>query len=166
MTGVINTVVLKNLAPDTTYFYRVVVPGSTSTPPTGSFRTAPAPLPASPPSTTTRLILMGDNGQARPDGAYQPDATVFPLVSLRLPLAGTVGSPRSALVQLAINSLGYQQSMQAAETVFLALEDDIASAAARGQPYHGLMSNGDLSYARGEQMQWANWFSQAAEIFG
>lgn len=35
-----------------------------------------------------------------------------------------------------------------------------------GEPYHGLLFNGDLNYARGEQMQWANWFSQGAKVFG
>ena len=50
--------------------------------------------------------------------------------------------------------------------MFVGLEAEAAAAEARGEPYHGLLFNGDLNYARGEQMQWANWFSQGARVFG
>lgn len=77
-----------------------------------------------------------------------------------------MGTSRYTLVELGLNAFGEQTSQQGAETVFLALEAELSSAAASGQPYHGLMFNGDLSYARGEQMQWTQWFAQAATIFG
>jgi len=67
LTGTINNAVLTGLAPDTKYFFEVTVPGETETR-TGSFKTAPATLASASPTTTTRMLLVADGGQARVDG--------------------------------------------------------------------------------------------------
>ena len=75
-----------------------------------------APSPPPPPSHT---------------GAYQPDGNIWPYQALRLPLAGTWGTDRYSLIQLGVG-LATQSAQQAAETVFVGLEAEVAAAAGRG----------------------------------
>ena len=64
-------------------------------------------------------------------GAYQPDGNIWPYQALRLPLAGTWGTDRYSLIQLGVG-LATQSAQQAAETVFVGLEAEVAAAAGRG----------------------------------
>lgn len=162
--GVINRAVLTGLAPGTAYEFEVVagtavggaIPGDGSAETvTGAFTTPPA---AKDFDGTTRLIILADGGTTLPDGWDQSDGNLQSLYKTLFPAAlMTPGTAAYAVFQGALALFGAQSIQPAAGTVTDAVASRLSTGGGAGKPYHGIVFTGDISYARGEAIQWDVW---------
>lgn len=64
----------------------------------------------------------------------------------------------------ALRAQGGTSPQPGAEAVMAGLAAELASADTAGRPYHGLLVNGDISYACGESAQWLAWLHQMQDV--
>ena len=163
--GVINRAALTGLAPGSSYEFEVVAgeaigggggggDGSAETV-RGAFTTPPA---AKDFGAKTRLILLADGGTTLPDGWDQSDGNLQALYKTLLPaVLTTPGSAAYAVFQGALALFGAQSIQPAAGTVADAVTARLGAGKDAGKPHHGIVFTGDISYARGEAIQWDVW---------
>jgi hypothetical protein len=160
--GAINRVTL-TLADGARYIYTITSPqGSKS----GTFR-----MPSQSNSGTTRLLITADGGHYSPWGGLTPDGNVFPIMEngvsgtqihdscLMLSMIGVYDSSIYRTVHVGGYALGASSPQAGARNVLQAMAADVAAG-----DYHGLIFNGDISYARGIVSEWLDWAAQAAPV--
>jgi Calcineurin-like phosphoesterase/Iron/zinc purple acid phosphatase-like protein C len=161
--GAINRVTLP-VASGVRYTYTIATAQGTKT---GTFR-----APSLSTSDTTRLLITADGGHYSPWGALTPDGNVFPVMEngvsgttvqsgscLILNMVGVYDSSIYRTAHVGGYALGASSPQAGSKNVLQAMAADVAAG-----DYHGLVFNGDISYARGVASEWLDWLAQAGPV--
>ena len=152
--GTFNTAVMTNLDPNTRYYYKV---GDSRYGFSGvqSFLTAPK---SSSEDETLNMIVIADNG------AYQPDKASFFAGGYGLDLYSQLPLARPGLelaIERSIEAVSEVPSGNGAKVAIDGINELLRS----NKPYHGIIINGDLSYAFGFLSRWTLWLNNYKSIF-